>query len=152
MGRPAINTALIPPVPRNDLTRGDRRTPFNLGAPAADRANFAADMQYVLTSPKFVYQRTAADAAALTDFLLPDVLTVDLSKQFTDPTYQGFPNGRRLRDDVIDVELTLLTNGKVTTDNVDEDNGPRITDGTHGRRARFPYIGRPNTPPSGPNP
>ena len=45
-----------------------------------------------------------------------------------------------------------VSNGKVTTDNVDEDNGRRITDGTHGRPARFPYIGRPNTPPSGPNP
>ena len=48
MGRPAINTALIPPGPRSDLSRGERRTAFNQGSPATDVANFRADMQHVL--------------------------------------------------------------------------------------------------------
>ena len=47
---------------------------------------------------------------------------------------------------------TLLTNGKITTDNVDDDNGTRITDGAPGTTALFPYLGRPNNPPAGPNP
>ena len=33
MGRPAINTGLIPPVPRNNATRGERRNAFNAGLP-----------------------------------------------------------------------------------------------------------------------
>jgi hypothetical protein len=164
MGRPAINTALVPPVPRTDLSRGDRRTAFNQGTPGNDVANFRADLLFVLTNPNGIYKRTQADAAALLDSalgptvlgpatgLLPDLLTVDLSKQFTDPTYQGFPNGRRLRDDVISLELNLLTNGAVKTQNVDDDNGTKITDGFKGAAVAFPYIGRPNNPPGGPNP
>jgi hypothetical protein len=30
----------------------------------------------------------------------------------------GFLNGRKLTDDVIDISLTLVTNGKITTDKV----------------------------------
>jgi len=34
----------------------------------------------------------------------------------------GFPNGRRLADDVIEIELGLVTNGAVTTDCVANDS------------------------------
>jgi hypothetical protein len=34
----------------------------------------------------------------------------------------GFPNGRRLADDVIDIELGLVTNGAVTSDCVANDS------------------------------
>jgi hypothetical protein len=163
LGRPLIDGLLIPPVPRTDLSRGDRRTTFNLGSPSTDVANFRADMIAVLTSPNFSYQLTAAQAANLVDNafgttivgsttgLLPDVLTVDLSKLYTDAN-GGFPNGRRLRDDVTDSLFNLITNGKLTTDNVADDNGSRITDGLAGSTIVFPYIGRPNSPPDGPNP
>ncbi len=62
--------------------------------------------------------------------------------------------GHRLRDDVVDTLFNLLTNGKVTTDNVADDNGTNITDGLGGLGATtlFPYIGKPNTPPGGGNP
>ena len=36
----------------------------------------------------------------------------------------GYPNGRRLGDDVIDTLLTIITNGGVTTDNVDDNDVP----------------------------
>src|SRR5207244_11638391 len=49
-GRPAINTALIPPVPRNDLTRGDRRSAFNASRPRQDRRRFRDDMIFVLSN------------------------------------------------------------------------------------------------------
>ena len=45
--------------------------------------------------------------------LLPDVLTVKLG----DPS--GFLNGRRLGDDVIDAEFSLLTKGAIPSDGVD---------------------------------
>jgi hypothetical protein len=151
MGRPAINTALIPPLPRTDLSRGDRRNAFNAGLPRNDIRDFRADMIAVLTSPNFVYKRTTADATALANFLLPDILTFDTSKPF-DPNNNAFPNGRQPRDPVIHTELAILLNGALTTDNVDDDNGSIITDGTHGTVAAFPYLGPPNNPPGSPNP
>ena len=48
---------------------------------------------------------SADRANFLADFLLPDILTINTSS--TD----GFPNGRRLQDDVIDIELNLISNG-----------------------------------------
>jgi hypothetical protein len=164
MGRPAVNTALIPPVPRNNTSRGERRTAFNLGLPRNDRRDFRNDMLAVLTAAPFSRPRdtgpnpplTSADGLA--NFLLPDLVTFNTNTAFTtNPAdANGFPNGRRLRDDVIDVEFGLLTGGALTSDNVPDDNGDRITDGTRRangtlRPAAFPYIGRPNNPPAGPN-
>jgi len=145
MGRPAINTALIPPVPRGPKITNqapDLRNAFNAGVPSNDRRDFRGPMISVL---KGFYGRTDADAAGLADFLLPDIQTIDTSIPFNDPK-NGFPNGRRLRDDVIDIELNLLTNGKVTTDNVDDDNGAKITDGNMGTKPAFPYVGPVNLP------
>jgi hypothetical protein len=143
MGRPAISSALIPPVPRNDSSRGDRRNAYNAGVPSDDVRDFFDDMVAILTNPNGPYRRSQADANALANFLLPDILTYDSSAA------DGFPNGRRLRDGVIDIELNLLTNGRVTSMNVFDDNGTRITDGTMGTVAAFPYFGLPNNPPQG---
>jgi hypothetical protein len=48
--------------------------------------------------------------------LLPDILTVDLGST------SGFLNGRKLADDVIDIELNLVTSGAITTDCVANDS------------------------------
>jgi hypothetical protein len=94
MGRPAINTVLIPDAMK-DL--------FNLGIPSQDRANFGATITATLTA-------LMADVS-LTNVLLPDILTFDTSNS------AGFLNGRKLTDDVIDAELMLLTkNVGVTSD------------------------------------
>ena len=104
-------------------------------------------MIFVLSNenPNSLYQRTPEDAAALADFLLPDLLTYDTSKP------AGYPNGRTLRDDVIDISLNLLTSGGITGDGVSDDN-TTITDGQQGSTAAFPYLGPPNDPPGFPNP
>src|SRR5262249_29472958 len=130
MGRPAINTALIPPIPRgsNFPNAGpERRNLFNAGLPKDDRTNFKADMVGILKS---VYGRNDADSNAIANILLPDILTVDTSIPFNDPR-NGLKvdangvtlNGRRFRDNVIHAEFVVLTNGALTTDNVDDDNG-----------------------------
>ena len=62
--------------------------------------------------------------------LLPDILPYDPSKPASYPA-----NGRALTDDAIDVFLSILTNGKVTRDNV----GPH-TD----LLTSFPYVGSPH--------
>ena len=57
----------------------------------------------------------------------------------------GFPNGRRPGDDVIDTTLAIVTNGAVTSDNVDDDTGNL-------RRPAFPFLAPPIQPfpPSNP--
>ena len=99
MGRPAVNTVLIP---------SDRKDEFNLTEPADDFMLFGDDVHAAITSLS-----NAANADALTPILLPDILTIDTSNA------DGFLNGRRLADDVIDAELNLLTAGEVTGDGVD---------------------------------
>ena len=47
----------------------------------------------------------------------------------------GFPNGRRLTDDVIDIELGLITEGAITSDFIDNDSA--FLD-------EFPYLAPPN--------
>jgi hypothetical protein len=53
----------------------------------------------------------------------------------------GFPNGRRLGDDVIDTTLSIVTNGNPATssDNVGDDTGDR-------RRDAFPFLAPPIQP------
>ena len=92
IGRPAINTVLIPSA---------RKDEFNQAMPADDFANFGADVQAAIES---LNGGDATHASTLTGILLPDVLTIDTSDS------SGFLNGRQLADDVIDAELTLLTN------------------------------------------
>ncbi len=118
MGRPAINTVLIP---------ADRKDEFNRADPVNDAAAFGDDVRATIAA---LNGGDTATAAALTAVLLPDILTIDV----TDPS--GFLNGRGLADDVIDAELSLLTNGAVTGDGVDA-NDVRF-------RNRFPYLARKN--------
>ena len=114
MGRPAINTV---------FNHGEEKNQFNAGDPVNDWRDFG---------DRFVTELTtlgAADPNGLAHFLLPDILTYDTSSA------AGFPNGRQLSDDVIDTELNLITNGKITGDCVGNDSTFSTT---------FPYLGSPN--------
>ena len=111
MGRPAINTVLV-----------SSKDAFNAGVPADDFANFSGEV-----NPAIAGLSDQANADALTPILLPDILTVDTS----DPS--GFLNGRRLEDDVIDAELTLLTGSSTPVgDGVDANDAPFLN--------VFPYL------------
>ncbi|QDS97096.1 DUF4331 family protein [Adhaeretor mobilis] len=92
IGRPAINTVLIPSA---------RKDEFNEAAPAGDFGTFGADVQATIEA---LNGGDSTHASTVTSILLPDVLTFDTSNA------GGFLNGRQLADDVIDAELTLLTN------------------------------------------
>jgi len=149
MGFPAINTAVMPPIPRGSNfpigqggeNRQERRNAFNENTkPWRDLQKFGIDGISVLTN---FWGRSVADSLELGMFVLPDILPFDTSSA------AGFPNGRRLRDDVIDIELALLTNNAITTDNVPDSNGTRLTDGEMGTIAAFPYLGAPNNPGQG---
>jgi streptogramin lyase/Ca2+-binding RTX toxin-like protein len=148
VARPLIDTILIPPVPRNNLARGDRRDAFAMGQPANDRAaaplGFRDDMIAVLTDPTGIYKRTQADAGFLADTFLPDMLMFQLGNPGGFGTLVGgagspgffgtgpfaggqvLGNGRRFTDDVVDIDFNLLTNGAIPGDNVVDDNTPLV--------------------------
>jgi hypothetical protein len=101
--------------------------------PAAQRTKTTADGRTYLdlftSKLETLGGYSAAEAQGIAEILLPDVLTFDYSSS------AGFLNGRRLQDDVIDIELNLVTNGQVTGDGV----GPH-TD----YLPNFPYLGKPH--------
>jgi hypothetical protein len=83
---------------------------------------------------------------ALTDLVVTngDFLRVDTTIANTGPgggdnEGAGFPNGRRLGDDVIDFTLGVVTNNAVTSDNAEDDTGDR-------RRDEFPFLAPPIQP------
>ena len=117
MGRPAINTVLVPSTLKDAFNRGDPRN---------DRADFGDAVRTSLMN----LGNDAPTSAALADALLPDILTLDVTNA------GGFLNGRRLADDVIDIELNLLTGGMIPTDFVD------ANDKTFG--TVFPYLATPH--------
>ena len=117
MGRPGINTVLIP---------DGLKDAFNDGVPVNDPDNFfepIADTIEMLSGDRAYAENLAA-------VLTPDILTFDTSST------AGFLNGRRLQDDVIDIELDLLSDGAVTEDMVDSNDAIFLDE--------FPYLAPPN--------
>ncbi len=168
-GRPFVNTGMIPKTPRNS-SAADLRDAFNVALPENDVSAFTTAMTSVLTG---FYGRTAADAAFLASAFLPDALMFQIGNPngfgttigpgpgaFTGPFPGGqvLGNGRRFPDDVHDITLNILTNGAKPSDNVGDDNGLGVTDGSvdpvsgQTRAIAFPYIGAPSSTPGGPNP
>lgn len=98
-----------------------------LAAEPADDARFVPVFAHAL---EHTGGYTPAEATRVAGTMLPDVLHYDPTLPVS---YPG--NGRALTDDVVDFFLPLLTNGKVTRDNV----GPH-TD----LLASFPYVGGPH--------
>lgn len=121
IGLPAINTVFIPSTSKDA---------YNLGAPATDIAQFG---QFLVDFGVNVTGRTQAEAEALRDLLLPDILAIDV----TQPT--GFLNGRTLQDDVVTAELMLLFGGNtaLNDDHVDANDKAFLS--------TFPYLAEPFT-------
>ena len=105
---------------------GEQREAYLSGEPAIDDrfiGVFAHELEHTgRYSPE--------DAASVARKLLPDILSYDFRRPVSFPH-----NGRTLADDVVDVFLSMLTNGKVTGDKV----------GPHGDLLdEFPYLGPPH--------
>ncbi len=135
MGIPAINTAVIQPgMPRGNPPQppGEVVPPismldednYNLLTPDDD----AALRPIASARIQFAYGVTESYADGVAAFVLPDVLP------FNTMSYNGFPNGRQLANDVIDAEFSILTNGALTSDRVVNDSVFRLS---------FPYIAPP---------
>ena len=122
MARPAINTV---------FNSGAAKESFNVTPPAQQddggqpyRGNVSAVLQALGS-----YSPGAADGLA--EVLIPDVMTYNTASEVT-----NILNGRALTDDVIDVELSLVTQGAIPGDCV-----PMHLDYDLGA---FPYLGNPH--------
>jgi hypothetical protein len=105
---------------------GDERLAYLSGEPAGDTrfiATFAHSLEHA-------GGYSPAEAKRVAGTLLPDMMRFDPTRPASYPN-----NGRLLTDDVSDHFLSILTNGKVTTDKV----GPHKD-----LLTEFPYVGAPH--------
>jgi Domain of unknown function (DUF4331) len=105
---------------------GSEKATYLRGEPATD-ARFVATFAHSLEHSGGYAPEEASRVAST---LLPDVLPYEPTRPASYPS-----NGRTLADDVMDVFISMLTNGKITQDNV----GPH-SDLLHS----FPYVGAPH--------
>jgi hypothetical protein len=117
IGRPLINAVYN----QTDSERAE----FNRTPPLQQVAAFLP--RFVATFQSLGYGE--ADATELAAGLLPDILPYDAA------SLAGYPNGRRLTDDILDLRISVATMGRITTDLV----GPH-TD----LLDQFPYLGAPH--------
>ena len=128
MGRPAINTVF-------NNTNAEKEAANRL-RPTDDRALDRDNVIATLGAIDNVLETNAApnysdtEIEGIADVLLPDTLTIKLGDA------AGFLNGRKLGDDVIDAEFSLLTKGNVSSDGVNaNDKTFKVT---------FPYLASPH--------
>lgn len=102
MGRPAINTVLIP---------SGQKDAYNQTAPVRDEARWQSTFTDTLLALSSLdgSPYSQAEAEGIAAVLAPDILTLDTSS--TAGFVSGPLNGRQLADDVIDIELFIVTGG-----------------------------------------
>ncbi len=129
MGRPAINTVFNTILV--DASAGQTKNQFNATPPSQQRTAFGGKFRtnVVNTLEALGGYDPMGAGGVIADILLPDVLTYNTA------TTAEFLNGRDLDDDVIDIELALVTAGGITGDGV----GPHSD-----YQAAFPYLGVPH--------
>jgi len=116
-GNPAINVAFVP---------FNRKNEYNASSPKDDASGkFTADIVASITAlnPGVTTLGALAGIAVFSG----DLLTLDTA------TSAGWPNGRKLNDDVIDTALSVLFSPTTVKDNVDANDVAF--------EATFPYLG-----------
>ncbi|MCA9839576.1 MAG: DUF4331 domain-containing protein [Trueperaceae bacterium] len=149
LGRPGINEALI-------LTN-DYLNALNSVGPDFERAallgqNPAAEIAGpIVTEAMNTLKAVGNDderALALVKAFLPDVMRIDTGKASgyaNELNAGGSPiRGRLLMDDVIDITLSVVTNGGITSDNVSYAGPNAGGTGHQALLASFPYLSAPN--------
>ncbi|MFN0280276.1 MAG: DUF4331 family protein [Pyrinomonadaceae bacterium] len=135
---PGVNVALIPFPRKNE---------FNAATPVDDAnglfANSIVGTLTALGTNATNIGILASVAVTNGDYLRLNTSTPNTSlgfgERFTTPGYTGFPNGRRLGDDTIDVLLYFITNQTILMGDNTNSNEVPLT-GT------FPFFGPPNQP------
>jgi Domain of unknown function (DUF4331) len=133
MARPAINTVFI--------ASGAPKDVFNTTTPSMMGASYQSVFQSRLLAlnPGYTTNALGQNAATLTGLLATDVLNVSKTAPTTFFDGTNILTGRKLNDDVIDVELLLIFGGPagtsnpgLTSDNVDANDKAFLT--------TFPYL------------
>jgi hypothetical protein len=136
MARPAINTVFVTAAADKDA--------FNTSIPSAQSAAFQSKFQARLLAlnPAYTTNALGQSAAAFTGLLATDVLGVSTTGVTTFFDGTNVLTGRKLDDDVIDVELLLIfggptgaSNPALTKDNVNANDKAFSTS--------FPYLATP---------
>ena len=128
MGIAGINTIFIPSASKDA---------FNAGDPSLDSTDHGGTVVETTEALRnavgsvdgFPAEDLGLSAETVRDIVIPDTVNLDLS------TADGFPNGRRLEDDVIDTALQVTLNRSVVGDGVANDSAFLSV---------FPYLGEPN--------
>jgi hypothetical protein len=130
---PAVNVALIP---------FGRKNEYNASTTIDDaNGKFASDIIATLTlfGTDNAHIGILANVAVVHgDFLRLDLTAANTGNSGGTNSGAGFPNGRRLADDVIDTILTLINNGNALGDNVNANDVPL--------RNSFPFVAPPHQP------
>lgn len=132
-GVPAVNALLVP------IARKDE---YNAASPQEDAAGrFAGDIVATLKSlgTSDANIATLAEVAVNHgDYLRLNLNTANSGVGGGNNSGAGFPNGRRPGDDVVDVLLSIVSNGAITGDNVNSNDVPL--------RDTFPFLAPPQQP------
>ncbi len=109
MGKPALATVFIKP------TGGANSDAYNATAPAADLTRWGS---FFPANPI-----PLLGGISVRNLLLPDVLILNTAGPLVlnGIPFAGYPNGRRLEDDVIDTSFLVLSNAGVLPPNVTSD-------------------------------
>jgi len=130
MGNPAVNVVLVPFSQKNS---------YNASTPKDDASGkFVNDLAATIGALGLGTNDANVGLLVNTAVTYGDLLTLDTSVLNTgngggDVAGAGFPNGRRLQDDVVDTLIAVLTNFGVTTG--DHVNGNDVAFGN-----TFPFL------------
>jgi hypothetical protein len=120
MGNPAVNVALVPFNRKDEYNAADTQDDAH-GKFAGD---IVATLQALGTNAGNI-NILAGIAVLHGDFLRVNVSIPNTGNGGGNNPEASFPNGRRLRDDVIDILLSIITNGAILTgDNVNANDVP----------------------------
>ena len=146
LARPAVNEGLV--VTQDFLQALNAVTPsFEAAALAGDpnAAEAAGPIVGEVKQTLLALGNSEDRANALIGAFLPDVMRIDTtgpSGYANDLNEKGSPvRGRLLEDDVVDITLSVLTDGAVTSDNVSYEGTPgNPAQGHQPLDANFPYL------------
>jgi hypothetical protein len=133
MGNPGLNVLVIPFARKNE---------YNFSTPVQDaKGKFASDIVSTLQglgANESSINTLASIYVTKGDYLRVNTATANTGNGGGDNTGAGFPNGRRLKDDVVDTFLTVVANGTTLGDSV---NANDVT-----LRNTFPFFAAPQQP------
>jgi Domain of unknown function (DUF4331) len=141
LGRPAVNEGLV-------LTN-DFLNAFNSIPPSQDLSGAAAPVRSEARNSLLALGNNPQTADALLAAFLPDVMRIDTTQRsgyVNAVNAKGSPiAGRMLMDDVVDQTLSVLTGGRIKSDNVSYyGSGQNPAQGHRPLVSQFPYLALPN--------